>query len=154
MPRNMVLPGNEETAKDNIKLYFQFAKDHKLVDKLVTACQVKSVASLRWSYNSGRISQEQINGYKDVLGAEEKYLTGEEPMRDSKEIEHQYSTLNEVRNKESQHANTPINANDLDSLRNKILASHSIDELEKYKRYFEYLLNLIHTEIARLTIDD
>jgi hypothetical protein len=75
--RNEVLPDREIYAKDAIKFYYKLARINGLTSELLEAAGLKNADSLRWSYNNGRISAEQINAYNHVMGVDKRYLIGE-----------------------------------------------------------------------------
>ncbi|MGG7145717.1 hypothetical protein ACQPVA_02905 [Clostridium butyricum] len=80
--RNQVIEGRENFAKDSIKFYYKLAKKIGLTEKLLECSGLKSEDSLRWSYNKGRISIEQIRAYETVLHANKQFLTGELELTD------------------------------------------------------------------------
>lgn len=154
--RNQVLPGKESYAKDAIKFYYKLAKINGLVDQLLNAAGLKNEDSLRWSYNNGRISIEQINAYKFVLGAEEKYLIGKEELTEetkSKEMERlishkrlkEYKTDNKQEKEEIFTVSHMINF-----YKNKILKSESSNGRNEVKQELAVFKKEINESIDQL----
>lgn len=82
--RNVAL--NESFVKKNVKFLFSVAKSKGLVSNIMAAAGVTNVKSLQWSYQNGRISQEQVDAYVTVLGVPESLVIGEREITDEDKV--------------------------------------------------------------------
>lgn len=156
--RNKVLHGREQYAKEAIKFYYKLAKINGLVEELLESSGLKNEDSLRWSYNKGRISIEQINAYKYVLGVDGKYLIGEkeltekvksEEMKRIRAITHDNNESSSVNRVEKE--NKIIRARDIvDFYKNQILSSKNSFDRDVIKQQLEQFSKEINESIEHL----
>ncbi|MGE5404087.1 MAG: hypothetical protein ACM3PP_04025 [Candidatus Saccharibacteria bacterium] len=79
MKKNQAI--NESLVKANVQKLYALAEKLDLIPNLIAATGVANESSLRWTYQNGRISENQINGYSQVFsGIERAFLTGEKPL--------------------------------------------------------------------------
>lgn len=138
--RNKVLIGKENFAKNSIRFYYQLAKQKGLTSKLLEYSGLKSEDSLRWSYNKGRISTEQIRAYEIVLNANKQFLTGELELTD------------DLRKKEIDRINIFLSTqqNDLTATE-QIIKSPNTSEITNY--YKEKILKCVSTDERNIIKD-
>jgi len=71
---------NSVKTKDVVKYLYLFAKRKNYLNDIIRIAGVTTERSLQWSYQQGKISEEQIAAYVQALGVDRDFLTGEKDM--------------------------------------------------------------------------
>lgn len=105
---------NKNRTKEVVRYLYFLAKRKNLLDDLMRESGVTNSRSLQWSYQQGRISEDQIAGYVNVLGINRDFITGATEMtaEDKRRLEQTLAEGIEIN--VSEEANRNENEEDLD----------------------------------------
>lgn len=80
---------DKNRTKEVVRYLYFLAKRKDLLEDLMRESGVTNSRSLQWSYQQGRISEDQIAGYVNVVGVNRDFITGATEMtaEDKKRLE-------------------------------------------------------------------
>lgn len=152
MPKNVGL--NEDNIKYNIQKLYLILDKYRLLDAMKQRCGFARLAAIRWTYQTGRISDLQCSIWKEFTGVQRQYLVGAAHITDSELLKadtyareialNQYNIADSAQETEQQEKS------EFDTYIERIQSTKQLEELEEIQVELKALMSNVEVKLNRL----